>query len=200
MTSPHDQLERDLRAALRSVDHVPVSSDAWQQNQRRLAAAPHRRLPWLVAAAAVVLAVLLIGGLLALVSGGSDSSTPANDGGSNDSSSSDDVFADENLLGPVVEVETLTIDGETAVHEAVLSDTSGKGPSLCDRVTTLDQSSGGPAAARQPGTRTPTSESVAFDWLSGTSGSGDHPWRPGWRRRARHEGADLDGQRRHDPR
>ena len=113
MTSSHDQLERDLRAALRSVDHVPVSGDAWQQNQRRLAAAPNRRLPWLVSAAAVVLAVLLIGGLLALVTGGRDSGTPANDDdGSSDSSSSDEFFADENLLGPIVEVERLTIDGK----------------------------------------------------------------------------------------
>ena len=124
-----------------------------------------------MAAAAVVLAVLLIGGLLALVSGGSDSSTPANDDGSNDSSSSENVFADENLLGPVVEVEKLTIDGKPAVHEAVLSDTSGKGPSLCDRVTTLDQSSGGGSCtSREPNA---DDESVAFDWLSGTSGSGD---------------------------
>ena len=171
MTSSHDQLERDLRAALRSVVLVPVSADAWQQNQRRLAAAPNRRLPKLLAAAAVVLAVLLIGGLLAIATGGRDSGTPANDDGSSDSSSSDEFFADENLLGPVVEVERLKVDGESAVHEAALSDTSGKGPSLCDRVVTVSQSSGsGGCTSREPSA---DDTEVAFDWLSGTTGGGD---------------------------
>ncbi len=150
MTSSHDQLERDLRAALRSVVLVPVSADAWQQNQRRLAAAPTAACP------------SCFGGRrrargaarrrsVAIATGGRDGGTPANDDGSSDSSSSDEFFADENLLGPVVEVERLKVDGESAVHEAALSDTSGKGPSLCDRVVTVSQSSGsGGCTSREP--------------------------------------------------
>ena len=175
MSNSHDQLERDLRAALRSVDHAPVSGDAWQQNQRRLAASPSRlRLPLLLAAAAVVLVVLLVGGLLAVVTDGSDSGTPASGDGSSDSSSSadsssDDVFADENLLGPIMEVERLTVGGEQAVHEAALSDTSGKGPSLCDRVVTVSSESGG-CTSREPDADEPT---VAIDWLTGSMGNGN---------------------------
>ena len=56
MNSSHDQLERDLRAALRSIDHVPVSGDAWQQNQRRLRESGSRRGHRVLAAAAVVAA------------------------------------------------------------------------------------------------------------------------------------------------
>ena len=106
MNSSHDQLERDLRAALRSIDHVPVSGDAWQQNQRRLRESGSRRGHRVLAAAAVVLVVLLVGGLLAALNGRSDSGTPANNGrddGTSDSMSSDEMFADENLLGPIVE-------------------------------------------------------------------------------------------------
>jgi hypothetical protein len=169
MSNSHDQLERDLRAALRSVDHGPVSADAWQQNQRRLVASPDRRLPRLLAAAAVVLVLLLVGGLLAVATNGRDSGTPANGDGTSDSSSSEEVFADANLLGPIVEVERLTVGKEPAVHEAALSDTSGKGPSLCDRVVAVSSESGG-CTSREPNA---DKAAVAFDWLTGTMGSGN---------------------------
>ncbi len=170
MSNSHDQLERDLRAALRSVDHVPVSRDAWQQNQRRLRESGSRRGHWVLAAAAVVLVVLLVGGLLAALNGRSDSGTPANgrDDGTSDSMSSDDMFAEENLLGPIVELETLQVGGDTAVHEAALTDTSGKGPSLCDRLVITRMESGG-CGSREPSADKPE---VAFDWLTGVHGDG----------------------------
>ena len=68
--------------------------------------------------------------------------------------SSDDIFADENLLGPIVELETLQVGSDTAVHEGALTDTSGKGPSLCDRVvTTQMESAAAPAANPLPTSR-----------------------------------------------
>ncbi len=115
--------------------------------------------------------MLLIGGLVAVADRGGDSGTPANRGGgdgSNDSMSSDEMFADSNLLGPIVELERLSVGGETAVREAALSDSTGEGPSLCDRVVTTRMESGG-CSSREPGADKPT---VAFDWLTGALGEG----------------------------
>ena len=170
MSNDHDQLERDLRAALRSIEHLPVSGDAWQQNQRRLAASRSRRGSRLLLAAAAVVVVLLVTGLVALATRDGDGATPANGdrGGSSDSSSSDEMFAEENLLGPIVAVETLQVGGEPTVHEAALTDASGKGPSLCDRVVAASSESGG-CTSREPAADKP---SVAFDWLTGHLGGG----------------------------
>ena len=173
MSNSHDQLERDLRAALRSVDHLPVSGDAWQQNQRRLAESRRRRGSRLLMAAAAVVVVLLVGGLVAVVTRGGDGATPANGdhdsrGGTSDSMSSNEVFAEGNLLGPIVELERVTVGGETAVREAALTDTSGKGPSLCDRVVTTRTETGS-CSSREPSADKPT---VAFDWLTSVLGDG----------------------------
>ncbi len=172
MTDSQDQLERDLRAALRAVDHGPVSADAWQQNQRRLAESSSRRGSRLLVAAAAVVVVLLIGGLVAVDNRGGDGGAPADGGddrGSSDSMSSDDMFAEENLLGPIVMLETRQVGGETAVHEAALTDTSGDGPMLCDRVVESGSMVSGGCASREPAADDPT---VAFDWLTGGLGDG----------------------------
>jgi hypothetical protein len=58
------RLERDLRAASSAYDDVVVSSEAWQENQRRLGAGRHRRSPMLAVAAAVVVLLLVCGALL----------------------------------------------------------------------------------------------------------------------------------------
>jgi len=64
MTIDVERLERDLRAARSAYDDVVVSSDAWQENQRRLGTGHHRRGTWLAAAAAVVVLLVVAGALL----------------------------------------------------------------------------------------------------------------------------------------
>lgn len=155
----HDKLERELRHAARSVDGVTVSSDAWQENQRRLRSAAARRSR-LARSAAALAGVLAIGAVAVWAQSGGDG-MPA--GGS------DDPFATQNILGEIVEAETLTVDGQRAVHEIVLTDTTGDGPDLCDRFVGGGGASGG-CTPRQPGA---DDAAVAFDWLSGTDGTGD---------------------------
>lgn len=158
----HTDLERDLRAAGRAFDDVAMSADAWQQNQHRLAASRSQRTRrWLSVAAAVIVA-LLIGTVAVFADRGPDAGPPAHQG-------SDDPFATENLLGPVVELETVTINGERAVHEAVLSDSNGTGPSLCDQYLATSSAAGG-CTSREPNA---DDDAIAFDWLSGSGGSGD---------------------------
>jgi hypothetical protein len=166
-------VETRLHDALTDLtENVQVRGDAWQEHQRRRAVARSRigsRL--LLVAAAVIVVIALVGGLLGALNGKPDRSTPAHGSGngSGDSSSSDEVFANGNLLGPIVAVESVQMGGVQAVHEAALSDTSGKGPSLCDRITTAASASGS-CTSRVPGA---DKAGVAFDWLSGTTGSGD---------------------------
>ena len=157
----HDQLERELRHAARSVDGVTVSSGAWQENQRRLRSAGVRRRRRALSAAGLV-GVLAIGAVAVLAQSGDDGGMPA--GGS------DDPFATQNILGEIVEAETLTVDGQRAVHEIVLTDTTGDGPDLCDRFVGDGGGASGGCTPRQPGA---DDAAVAFDWLSGTDGSGD---------------------------
>ena len=80
-----------------------------------------------------------------------------------------DPFGDSVVLGPPVAVETATINGEETTHQAVLSDQTGKGPSLCDRYGTNTGSNGG-CTGRYPNADDPA---VAFDWLTATLGGGD---------------------------
>jgi hypothetical protein len=153
-------VERDLRAAASAFDDVPVAVDAWQQNHQRLADGRGRRGRTLLAVAAGLVLVVAVGALL-LSSGNSGNRTmPA--GG-------DDPFGDSVVLGPPVGVETVTIDGVETAHEAVLSDQTGKGPSLCDRYVTANNEVGS-RTSREPDADDPA---VAFDWITGTSGSGD---------------------------
>ncbi len=57
-------LERDLRAAARVFDDLPVAGDAWQQNQQRLAADRGRRGRTLLAVAAALVLVVAVGALV----------------------------------------------------------------------------------------------------------------------------------------
>jgi hypothetical protein len=154
-------VERDLRAAGRVFDDVPVSGDAWQQNQQRLVANRGRRGRTLLAVAAVVVLVIAVGGWLLGGGPGGQDGMPASGG--------DDPFGDSVVLGPPVDVETLTISGVETTHQAVLSDQTGKGPSLCDRYVTANNEVGS-CTSREPDA---DKASVAFDWLTGTSGNGD---------------------------
>jgi hypothetical protein len=154
------QLERDLRAAARAFDDVPVSGDAWQQNQQRLAAGRGRQGRTLLAVAAGLVLVVAVGALLLGGSPGGNRTMPAGGG---------DPFGDSVVLGPPVDVETLTIGGVETTHQAVLSDQTGKGPNLCDRYGTDAGASGG-CSSRDPNADDP---GVAFDWLTATVGGGD---------------------------
>lgn len=160
--SDHDQLEQRLRATKDSFDAITIAPDAWQENQRRVAAARASRTGWLLAAAAAVVVVLLVAGISLLGGRGPDSGPPASGG-------ADDFWDPGNLLGPSVVAETLSVDGEQVPHEIVLSDTTGQGPSLCDRIE-ASRSASGSCTSREPGAE---KEGVAFDWLSGTEGDGD---------------------------
>lgn len=159
-----DRLEQDLRRAADSFPVAPLPDRAWQENLRRLESArvggARRRRQRLLAVSAAIVLVALVGGGLAL-SGGPSGRVPASGG--------DDWFAPENLLGPVVTVETLSLGGVPTKHEAALSDTTGKGPSLCDRYVSSGGSAGG-CTSRDPKADDPA---VAFDFLTGTSGSGN---------------------------
>jgi hypothetical protein len=154
-------LERDLRAAARAFDDVPVSADAWQQNQQRLAAGRGRHGRTLLAVAAALVLVVAVGALLFGGGNSGNRTMPAGGG--------DDPFGDSVVLGPPMDVETLNIDGVATTHQAVLSDQTGKGPSLCDRYVTSNNEVGS-CNSRDPNADDPD---VAFDWLTATVGGGD---------------------------
>ncbi|HTE72523.1 MAG TPA: hypothetical protein VK640_04900 [Actinomycetes bacterium] len=163
----NNRLERELLEARAHFDEVPVSPDAWQQNQHRLAVARRRRGGRLMAVAAAVVAVVLLGALVAsLADQGPDRGAPGSGG-----SGSDDPWLQENILGEPQLVESRRLDGRDMAHELVLTDTDGSGPQLCDRFTTLENDGGaGGCTPRQPDA---DDSSVAVDWISGTTGSGD---------------------------
>jgi len=157
-----EQLEGDLRTARSSFDDVHVSPDAWQQNQRRLVVAPSPR-GRVLGIAAVLVAVILAGAVVAsLTDDGPRRGAPA--------SSGEDAFSDAAVLGPPVELGRRMVDGETVVHEAVLSDLTGDGPMLCDREMAVSSGSEG-CADRDPEADDPA---VAVDWLTGSQVDGAH--------------------------
>lgn len=164
--SPRDRLEHDLPDAARAFDRVQTAPDAWQENQRRLASGRARRHRQWVGAAAAVVVLVLVSGLVLL--DGRDPGDPG-DLGTPAGGSDGDPWGSGNVLGEPVVAETLTIDGERAEHEVVLTDTTGDGPDLCDRYVTSSSAAGG-CTPRQPGADDP---SVAVDWISGTEGGGD---------------------------
>ena len=162
-TSDESPLESRLRATGAAFPQPGVPEGAWQENQRLLLATsgatrgPDRRL--LVAAAVVVALVLGVG---AVLFGGTEerlAGPPASDS---------DPFAADVRDGKPVLLEKLPIDGTETRHEAVFSQVDGKGLSLCDRYV----SSGGSAGGCTPRELGADKTSVAFDWLSGTEGSG----------------------------
>lgn len=172
----NQQIEERLRSALRAeADGVRLSPDPWQQNQRRVAVAASGRGRRVLAVAAVFLAVTTVAGGVALLGGGGPGDSPAS--GTGDSMS--DVFSTENLLGPPVEAEMLTVAGQQTSHTIALSDVTGGGPILCDQYEQVvaegadspDSSSGsGGCTPRDPAA---DDDEVAFDWLMGTEGSGN---------------------------
>jgi hypothetical protein len=157
-------LETRLNDALTDLtDNVQVRGDAWQEHQRRFATSHPRRTPWLVVAAAAVVLVLGLVAATELLDHGSREGLPA-------SGSGGDPWAMKNYLGEPVVAETLTMGGQPVRHELVLTDTSGKGPSLCDRYVGSSSGSGG-CTSRDPAADT---KGVAFDWLTGSQGGGVH--------------------------
>ena len=154
------QLERDLRAAARAFDDVPVPGDAWQQNQQRLAAGRGHRGRILLAVAAALVLVVAVGALVLGGGNGGNRTLPGAGG---------DPFGDSVVLGPPVDVETVTIDGVETTHQAVLSDQSGNGPRLCDRYVPAT------GVTSRCNNRDPNADDpdVAFDWLGATVGGGD---------------------------
>jgi hypothetical protein len=162
----HADLERRLRAAADAVPSRPVPADAWVGLQSRLATRDGRHGRRILAAAAVVALLLALVGAAALLDDGSRSAGPA--GGS----TNDDFWAPENYLGEPFTAENLTLGGRETRHELVLSDTTGKGPSLCDRYVDVanDASAGGCTSRDQDA----DSGAVAFDWLTGNQGGGVH--------------------------
>lgn len=164
----HSDLERRLRAAAAAVPSRPVPTDAWVELQSRLATRDGRHSRRFLAAAAVVALLLALAGGAALLNDGRTGSGPAS---GPDEGGADDPWAPAHHLGEPVTAETLTLDGQETRHELVLTDTDGKGPSLCDLYTDVATgSSSGGCTARDPRADDP---SVAVDWLSGATGGGD---------------------------
>lgn len=156
-------LEQRLRAAAGAVPARPVPAGAWVELQSRLATRDGHHGRRFLAAAAVVALLLGLVGAAALLDDGSPAGGPASGSGGGD------PWATENILGEPVVAETLTMGGQQVRHELVLTDTDGKGPSLCDRFVSGSGSAGG-CSARDARADDPA---VAFDWLSGTTGGGD---------------------------
>ena len=171
-----EQVEDRLRAQLRAeAEGVRLSIDPWQENQRRVAAATSRRGRQVLGIAAALLVVPTLIGASALLGGeGGSGGMPAR--------GSDDPFGSAALLGPPMEAERLTVDGEQTIHTIALSDMTGKGPNLCEQYETIsadrgsgDNSSGSSSGGGGCTPRDPNADDagVAFDWLMGTEGGGD---------------------------
>jgi len=167
----NQQIEEQLRGDLRAeAEGLRLSPDPWQENQRRVSAAASGRSRRVLTVAAVALAVATLAAGVALLGGGGAGDAPAAGTG--------DPFTTEYLLGAPVEAETLTIDGQQTVHTIALSDMTGEGPNLCDEYESVSAATGDEASGSSSGgctTRDPTADDrdVAFDWLTGTEGSGD---------------------------
>ena len=178
----HSTLERRLHDASDPALWDDVSPDAWQQNERRLAAdRSHRagqRLRVVAAAAAVV--VVVGGGVLVMsqLDGASppNSSGGTKDGGSKDAGSKDqDPFKPDNLVGKLVVLERFRANGAPVEHSAFLTRAGGKGLSLCDLYkgpNTVSSSAGsGSCTASSPDPAEPKTN--AFRFVTGTEGSDD---------------------------
>lgn len=163
-TSDDTPLESRIRAAGATFTQPGVPDGAWQENQRRLLSAPAsrrgsaRRL--LLSVAASVIAVLLLA--LAITSGGgwlrSDAGPPA--------SSGPDPFDPKYRVGRTVTLERLTLGGKPATHRAFFTRDGVKGLSLCDQYV-QDGGTAGGCTSRDPSA---DEDSVAFDFLTGSSG------------------------------
>lgn len=164
----HELLEQQLREARSAFDGDPVSPDAWQDNQRRVAGSrPARRrhtAGWL--AAATVTGIVAAGlGFSALQDDGPSAVQPAS--GPQRATSEAGPFEQDHLLGPPVVYDEADPDTQ-AVRRLALLDPDGNGPRLCAEYR-LEQSSATSCHAREEDA---DKGKVAFDWLGGTSGDG----------------------------
>jgi hypothetical protein len=167
----HSTLERRLRDASDPSVWDDVSPDAWQQNERRVAADRARRKGRRVrVVAAAAAAVIAVGGgaLLASQLGGSSTLSPS-DGGKN----SQDPFQQKNRIGRTVVLERFTANGSKVVHSAFLTRAGGKGLSLCDLYDgpSPGTSSGGSGSctASPPDPSVPKTNAIAL--VSGSDGA-----------------------------
>lgn len=142
----HSTLERLLRDASDPSVWDDVSPDAWQQNERRVAAdgsgRASRRLR--VVAAAAAAAVVVGGGAYVASRLGGPSAGPADRHSEKRTpdTTNQDPFADKNRVGKTVVLERYTAKGETVVHSAWLTRSGGKGLSLCDEYAAPGSSAG----------------------------------------------------------
>jgi hypothetical protein len=164
--SDHSDLEQRLRDAAAPAVWDDVSPDAWQQNERRLAADRSRRggrrLRVVAAAAA---AVVVIGGGTLLASQFNGSSLAPSSGGAAGS----DPFGKQGRVGHTVVLERFKQRGATVVHSAFLTRSGGKGVSLCDSYDTpspdpnqSNSSGSGSCTATSPDSANPKTNAFAY--------------------------------------
>jgi hypothetical protein len=161
----HSTLKRRLRDAADPSVWDDVSPDAWQQNQRRLAAdrARGRRRVSVIAAAAA--AVIAVGGgaLVASQMGGGSTPAPPSGGGKHRQES---PIKPKDLVGKVVVLERYTEHGSTVVHSAYLTRTHGAGLSFCDEYggpsTETSSAGGGSCTSSSPDPAVPKTNAFAF--------------------------------------
>ena len=168
----HSTLERRLRNASDPSVWDDVSPDAWQQNERRVAAdrarRKGRRVRVVAAAAAAVIAVG--GGVLVASQLGNGSPLAPSHGHKN----GQDPFQQENRVGKTVVLERFTANGSTIVHTAFLTRAGGKGLSLCDQYgggpgTDTGSAGSGSCTASSPDPSLPKTNAIAF--VTGNDGA-----------------------------
>lgn len=157
MTSQHDTLERELRAARSAFDQVAIAPDAWQENRRRLAGAGRSRSRRRLAAVAAA-AVLVSGGIAVGYDGGDRSA----DGGPPASGAERDPFVTKDLLGPKTRFPADHPDA-AAFRQIALVDPDGSGPQVCAEY----RLSGGTINRCLPRAADADQPTVSFDWLDG---------------------------------
>jgi hypothetical protein len=155
MTELETRLREELAAAARDVRPSP---DAWQQNQRLLAAdrsGRRSRVTWLLSAAAAV--VVIVAGFVTLSGTGDNRPTPP---------TGSDPF-DNGALGKPVEVARLGSGPDQLRVEMSIASGKGSRPDMCTRFIT------GPDSSSSCGGQSPDPENarVAFDYLSGSKGA-----------------------------
>jgi hypothetical protein len=167
----HSTLERRLRDASDPSVWDDVSPDAWQQNERRVAADRARRKGRRVrVVAAAAAAVIAVGGGALVASQLRGSSTLAPSHGHKNGQ---DPFQQKNQVGKKVVLERLTANGSKVVHSAFLTRAGGKGLSLCDLYDgpSPGTSSGGSGSctASSPDPSVPKTNAIAF--VTGSDGA-----------------------------
>jgi hypothetical protein len=163
----HTTLETRLHDAADPALWDGVSPDAWQQNQRRVAAdrsrRAGRRLRAVAAAAAVV---VVVGGGVLIVSQLGGSSLGPSGGGSRDQ----DPFGKDGRVGKTVVLERFSAGGVNVVHSAFLTRAGGKGLSLCDQYKTPDTTASSGGSGSCTASELGASKANAFVFITGSRG------------------------------